>query len=131
VKPKTLMLIAGVLAAEQRTIVAHSASYGKPCSQIFQAPAGAKENYSTTAQIVRRTIRRSIILAHYSHSASYGSDRPHISQAPVGATENHRATPHFFRLFRGLNRFTAPSHGCHRGLLSYAAPWLKQNPLRT
>ncbi len=81
------MLIAGALAAEQRTIVAHSASYG------------------------------------FNH--------PQISKAPAGATENHRSTTRFFRPIRGLNRFTTRSHGCHRGLLSRATPWLKQNLLRS
>lgn len=38
------MLIAGALAAEQRTAVAHGASYGSG-SQISQAPAGATENH--------------------------------------------------------------------------------------
>jgi hypothetical protein len=42
--PKTFMLIAVGIAAEQRTIVAHSASYGFDRPQIFPAPAGAEEN---------------------------------------------------------------------------------------
>jgi len=128
VKPKTFMLIASALAAEQRTIVAHSASYGFSRPQIHQAPAGAKENYSIAAQIVCRAIRRLKILVHYSHSASYGSGHPQISQAPAGVTENHHSATHFFRPTRGLNRSATRSHGCHPGLLSRATPWLKQNP---
>jgi len=48
VNPKTFILIAGDLAAEQRTVVAHSASYGFDHPQIFQAPAGATENHDST-----------------------------------------------------------------------------------
>ena len=81
------MLIAGALAAEQRTVVAHS--------------------------------------------ASYGSVRPQIFQAPAGATENHRSKTHFFRPIRGLNRFACIFPRFHRGLLSRATPWLKQNLLRS
>jgi hypothetical protein len=128
VKPKTFMLIAGALAAEQRTVVAHSASYGICDHRISKAPVGAEENNSIAAQIVFRAIRRSNFLAYCSHSASYGSGRPQISQAPAGATENRRSKSHFFRPVRGLNRFVIRSHGCHRGLLSRATPWLKQNP---
>jgi hypothetical protein len=84
-KQKTFMLIAGALAAEQRTIVAHS--------------------------------------------ASYGSSRPQIFQAPAGATENHVSTTHFFRPVRGFNYFGNRSHGCHRGLLSRATPWLTKTKL--
>ena len=126
------MLIAGeasgALAAEQRTVVAHSASYGFNRPQTHQAPVGAKENYFIATQIVCRAIRRSNIFTHCSHSASYGSGHPQIFQAPAGAIENHRSTTRFFRPIRGLNRFTTRSHGCHRGLLSRATPWLKQNP---
>jgi len=43
-KPKTFVLIAGALAAEQRPVVAHSASYGLVRPKNVQAPAGAKEN---------------------------------------------------------------------------------------
>jgi hypothetical protein len=56
-KPKTFMFIAGVLAAEQRTIVAHSASCGFNHPQTHQAPAGAKENYTHAKQIIYRPIR--------------------------------------------------------------------------
>jgi hypothetical protein len=45
VNPKTFMLIAVEIAAEQRAIVAHSASYGFGRPQIFPAPAGAEENH--------------------------------------------------------------------------------------
>ncbi|HZF01906.1 MAG TPA: hypothetical protein VE344_08430 [Methylomirabilota bacterium] len=45
--------IAGEKAAEQRAAVAHSASYGKMCHCIFQAPAGAKENHETKAHFFR------------------------------------------------------------------------------
>jgi hypothetical protein len=44
-KPKTFMLIAVEIAAEQRATVAHSASYGFSRPQIFPAPAGAEENH--------------------------------------------------------------------------------------
>ena len=44
-KPKTFMLIAVEIAAEQRAIVAHSVSYGFGRSQISPAPAGAEENH--------------------------------------------------------------------------------------
>jgi hypothetical protein len=53
VKPKTFTLIAGDLAAEQRAIVAHSASYGSDRPQISQAPAGATENHGSTAYFFR------------------------------------------------------------------------------
>ncbi|HEY5297114.1 MAG TPA: hypothetical protein VIK59_04250 [Verrucomicrobiae bacterium] len=52
-KPKTFTLIAGALAAEQRTVVAHSASYGFSRPQIFQAPAGATENHHSTTHFFR------------------------------------------------------------------------------
>jgi hypothetical protein len=105
VKPKTFMLIAGALAAEQRTVVAHSASYGFSRPQTHQAPPGAKENYSISTQIICRAVRRSNFLVHCSHSASYGSGRRQISQAPAMAIENHGSTNHVFRPIRGLNRF--------------------------
>lgn len=38
------MLIAGEKAAEQRPVVAHSASYGLDRPKTVQAPAGADEN---------------------------------------------------------------------------------------
>jgi hypothetical protein len=47
------MLIAGALAAEQRPAVAHSASYGKPCRRISQAPVGAAENPDSTTHLSR------------------------------------------------------------------------------
>ena len=47
------MLIAAALAAEQRPAVAHSASYGKPCQRISQAPAGAAENLDSTIHLFR------------------------------------------------------------------------------
>jgi len=47
------MLIAGALAAEQRTVVAHSASYGSVRPQIFQAPAGATENHRSKTHFFR------------------------------------------------------------------------------
>ena len=50
-------------------------------------------------------------------------------QRPAGATENHVSTTPFFRPVRGLNRFATRSHGCHRGLLSHATPWLKKRRL--
>jgi hypothetical protein len=53
VKPKTFMLIASDLAAEQRTIVAHSASYGFYRPQFDQAPAGATENHGSTPYFFR------------------------------------------------------------------------------
>jgi hypothetical protein len=62
------------------------------------------------------------------HSVSYGSGHPQISQAPAGAAENHGSITVFFRPIRGSNYFAIRSHGCHRGLLSYATPWLIQNP---
>jgi len=55
-KPKTFMP-ARDLAAEQRTAVAHSASYGKMCRRISQAPAGAEENHFVFTQIISRPIR--------------------------------------------------------------------------
>jgi hypothetical protein len=45
--------IAGALAAEQRAIVAHSASYGSGRQQISQAPAGATENHRATIHFFR------------------------------------------------------------------------------
>ena len=131
--PKTFMLIAGELAAEQRAIVAHSASYGKPCHQISQAPAGAKENYSI-AQIVCRAIRRLKILTLCSHGAGHGSDRPQISKAPAGAAENHDSTSHFFRPIRGLNRFanihpTVVTVGYYRTLLRSLILWPTPSPI--
>jgi hypothetical protein len=49
-KPELFMLIAGDLAAEQRAIVAHSASYGSDRPQISQAPAGGvrKPRFNTS-----------------------------------------------------------------------------------
>jgi hypothetical protein len=52
-KPKTFMLIASALAAEQRAIVAHSASYGSGRPQISKAPAGATENRRSTTHFFR------------------------------------------------------------------------------
>ena len=52
-KPKTFMLIAGALAAEQRPAVAHSASYGFNRPRTHQAPAGARENHHSTTHFVR------------------------------------------------------------------------------
>jgi hypothetical protein len=53
VNPKSFMLIAGDSAAEQRAIVAHSASYGFDRPQIYQAPAGATENHGSTSHFFR------------------------------------------------------------------------------
>jgi hypothetical protein len=47
------MLIADALAAEQRTVVAHSASYGSVSPQISKAPAGAAENHNLTTYFFR------------------------------------------------------------------------------
>jgi hypothetical protein len=47
VTPKTFMLIAGNSAAEQRAIVAHSASYGFNRMPNLKAPAGATENHGS------------------------------------------------------------------------------------
>ena len=47
------MLIAGDLAAEQRAIVAHSASYGFDRPQISQAPPGATESHGSTSHFFR------------------------------------------------------------------------------
>ena len=52
-KSKSFMLIAGDLAAEQRTVVAHSASYGSDRPHIYQAPAGAAENRGSTFHFFR------------------------------------------------------------------------------
>ena len=52
-KPKAFLPIADALAAEQRTIVAHSASYGFNRQQTHQAPAGAKENHSSKTNFFR------------------------------------------------------------------------------
>lgn len=129
--PKTFLLIAGTLAAEQRPAVAHSASYGSGHPPISQAPAGAIENCLFTTPIVFRAFRCLNNLRHDSHSASYGKSCRQMSQAPAGATENHHLTTHFVRPVRGLNRLVAPrSHSSRCGLLSHATPWLTQNPLR-
>ena len=123
-KPKTFTLIAGTLAAEQRTAVAHSASYGSGHPHISQVPAGAKENHFITTQIICRAIRRLNILRYYSHSASYGFNRPQTHQAPVGATENYLSKAYFSLSIQGLNRFANTPPRFHRGLLSFATPWL-------
>lgn len=47
------MLITGALAAEQRTVVARSASYGSNRPQISQAPAGATENHRAKTHLFR------------------------------------------------------------------------------
>ena len=47
------MLIAGDLAAEQRAIVAHSASYGSGHPKISKAPAGATENHGSKNNFFR------------------------------------------------------------------------------
>jgi hypothetical protein len=52
-KPKSIMSIAGALAAEQRTIVAHSASYGFDRTHISKAPAGAEENHGSRSHFFR------------------------------------------------------------------------------
>jgi hypothetical protein len=62
--PKSFMLIAGDLAAEQRVIVAHSASYGSDRPQISKAPAGATENHGST-QYFSRPIRGLNYLFHF------------------------------------------------------------------
>ena len=105
VKPKTFMLIAGNLAAEQRAIVAHSASYGKPCHQISQAPAGAKENHSIT-QIVCRPIRGLNRFANI-----------HPTVVTVG---------YFLSLLRSFIFENHRSHSSRCGLLSHATPSLTQ-----
>ena len=51
-KPKTFILIVGETAAEQRAIVAHSASYGVGRPQVFPAPAGAAENQLDSSKIL-------------------------------------------------------------------------------
>ena len=51
-KPKTFMLTSNEIAAEQRAIVAHSASYGFGRAQIFPAPAGAEENHLDSSKIL-------------------------------------------------------------------------------
>jgi len=53
VKPKTFTFIANAEAAERRTIVAHSASYGFDDQQFFQAPAGATENHGLMSRFSR------------------------------------------------------------------------------
>jgi hypothetical protein len=52
-KPESFMLIAGDLAAEQRAIVAHSASYGSDRPHISQAPTGATENHGSSSHFFR------------------------------------------------------------------------------
>jgi hypothetical protein len=56
VTTKTFRFIAGDLAAEQRTTVAHSASYGFGRPQISPAPAGATETCRSKINFFR-TIR--------------------------------------------------------------------------
>ena len=51
--PKSFMLIAGDLAAEQRMAVAHSASYGLSRPKISQAPDGAAENHGSETYFFR------------------------------------------------------------------------------
>jgi hypothetical protein len=60
-KLKNLMLIAGALAAEQRTAVAHSASYGSGHPQYSQAPAGATEKQRSITDVFR-PVRGLIVL---------------------------------------------------------------------
>jgi hypothetical protein len=47
------MLLAGALAAEQRTTVAHSTSYGSGRPRTSQAPAGAAKNYRSKPHLFR------------------------------------------------------------------------------
>jgi hypothetical protein len=58
-------------AAEQRTIVAHSASYGCRHSHILKAPAGAKENRGSKSHF-SRPIRGLNDFDHHSHGCHRG-----------------------------------------------------------
>jgi hypothetical protein len=82
------MLIAGALAAEQRAIVAHSASYGLGRPRILKAPAGAADGCFIDTNIFFRAIRRLNGTGQFSHSVSYGFGCPHVFPAPAGAAEN-------------------------------------------
>lgn len=99
------MLITGGLAAEQRTAVAHSASYGKMCRRIFQAPAGAGENCQLTTSITFRAVRRSNILRRDSHSTSHGSG-VRIFPKPRQGDRKPRFINPFLTPRPGLVRFT-------------------------
>jgi hypothetical protein len=111
VNPKTFMLIAGDLAAEQRTKVAHSASYGSDRPHISQAPAGAAENHGLTSHFFR-PIRG---LNYFSHSI------------PTVDTVGYYRT-----LLRSFIFENHRSHSSRCELLSHATSWLTQiHPLRS
>jgi len=105
------MLIAGDLAAEQRAIVAHSASHGSDCPHISQAPAGATENQGSITHFFR-PIR--------------GLNRFANINPTVDTVGYYRAL---------LRSFIFENHRsyCSRcGLLSHATSWLTQiHPLRS
>ena len=71
-KPKTFMLTSNEIAAEQRAIVAHSASYGVGRPQIFPAPAGAEENHLDSPKILSPHPGLEFILGLYSHISRCG-----------------------------------------------------------
>ena len=66
------MLIAVEIAAEQRAVVAHSASYGVGRSQIFPAPAGAEENQLDSHKNLSPQPGLEFNLRLYSHSSCCG-----------------------------------------------------------
>jgi hypothetical protein len=76
------MLIASALAAEQPTIVAHSASYGSSRPQISQAPAGATENHHSTTDLFRpgRGLNRFAIRSHGYHRGLLSRATPWLKQ---------------------------------------------------
>lgn len=99
------MLIAVDLAAEQRAIVAHSASYGFDHPQISQAPAGATENQGSKTRFFRpcRSLNR------------FANINPTV------------VTVGYYRAL--LRSFIFENHRFHSsrcGLLSHATPWLTQ-----
>jgi hypothetical protein len=86
VKQKTFMLIAGVLAAEQRAPVAHSVSYGSGRPQIPQAPAGATENQDSTTNSFRpiRGLNRSANTFPRFYRGLLSHATPWLKQNPPG-----------------------------------------------
>jgi hypothetical protein len=111
VKPKSFTLIAGELAAEQRAIVAHSASYGFDHPQISKAPAGATENQGSITRFFRpcRGLNR------------FANINPMV--VTVG---------YYRALLRSFIFENHRSHNPHYRLLSHVTPWLTQiHPLRS
>ncbi len=126
VNPKTFMLIAVEIAAEQRATVAHSASYGSGRPRISKAPAGAEDNDATKIQLFRpsgagmvliivfpRLTLWAIIARRYAAGICFGNRTP-----TAGAVGYYRAPLRGWKMIRLHTCPVSPGTGC-RG------PWSK------